>query len=56
MRFIIVMSSDHVCENPGCKSTLVLDENIKNTCQVCMVKNVAQLHFPGMPGAVAIGK
>ena len=50
------MSSDHVCESVGCKSTLVLDGNMKNTCQVCMLKDVAQLHFPRMPGALAVGK
>ena len=41
------MSTDHVRESQGC--TLVWDGNMKNTCQVCMVKDVAQLHFPGMP-------
>lgn len=50
------MSTDHVCESPGCKSTLVLDGNMKNACQVCMMKDVAQLHFPGMPGVVVVGK
>ena len=48
------MSTDHVCESPGCKSTLY--GNMKNASQVCIVKDVAQLHFPGMPGAVVVGK
>ena len=41
------MFTDHVCESPGC--TLVVDGNMKNTCQVGIVKDVAQLHFTGMP-------
>ena len=41
------MFTDHVCESPG--STLVLDGNMKNTCQVCIMKGVAELHFTGMP-------
>ena len=40
------MLIDHVCESPG--YTLVLDGSKKNTCQVCMVKDLAQLHFTGM--------
>ena len=50
------MSTDHVCVSPGCKITLVLDGNMKNARQVSMVKDVAQLHFLGMPGAVVVGK
>ena len=50
------MSTDHVSESSGCKSTLVWDGNMKNAGQVCIVKDVAQLHFPGMPGAVVVGK
>ena len=41
------MFTDHVCLSPGC--TPILDGSLKNNCQVCTVKDVAQLHFTGMP-------
>ena len=39
----------------GCEKVLVLDGNMKNARQVCMLKQVGQLHFSGMPGSVVVG-
>ena len=50
------MSTDHVGESPGCKSTLVLDGNMKSARQVCMVIDVPELHFPGISGTVVVVK
>lgn len=46
---------DHICESPGCKSMLVLDGNMKNARQVCMVKDVAELHFSAINGSIVVG-
>ena len=43
---------DHVCAVPGSKKVLVLDGNMKNARQVSMVKDVAELHFAGMPSSL----
>ena len=47
---------DHKCAVPGSKKVLVLDYgNMKNAWQVSMVKDIAELHFAGMPGSVVVG-
>lgn len=35
---------------------LVLDGNMKNARQVCMVKDVAELHFSAINGSIVVGK
>ena len=47
---------DHICETAGCKTMLVLDGNMKNARQVCMVKDVAELHFSSISGSIVVGK
>lgn len=46
---------DHTCEAPGCRTVLVLDGNMKNARQVCMVKDIGELHFSNMIGSILIG-
>ena len=46
---------DHICETAGCKTMLVLDGNMKNARQVCMVKDVAELHFSSISGSIVVG-
>lgn len=48
--------SDHLCETPGCKNVLISDGNMKNARQVCMLKDVGQLQFQGIDGAIVVGK
>ena len=52
---IVYMSIDHVCKTPGCNSGLILDGNMKNARQVCMVKDAGQLQFSEIPGTIAVG-
>lgn len=52
----MILFIDHICESPGCKSMLVLDGNMKNARQVCMVKDVAELHFSAINGSIVVGK
>jgi len=35
---------------------LVLDGNMKNARQVCMVKDVAELRFSAINGSIVVGK
>lgn len=53
---LIYLYSDHTCEAPGCKTVLVLDGNMKNARQVCMVKDIGELHFSNMVGSILVGK
>lgn len=46
----------HSCDVPGCRSVLVMDGNMKNARQVCMVKSIGELHFPGTCGSIIVGK
>lgn len=46
---------DHICGAPGCKTVLVLDGNMKNARQVCMVKDIGELHFSNMTGSIVVG-
>ena len=46
----------HSCDAPGCRSVLVMDGNMKNARQVCMVKDIGELHFPGACGSIIVGK
>lgn len=47
---------DHSCQTPGCQNVLVLDGNMKNARQVCMLKDAGELHFSTIQGTVQIGK
>ena len=40
----------------GCKKVLVLDGNMKNARQVCMLKEVGELHFCAVPGSLVVGE
>ena len=46
----------HICNVAGCKTVLVVDGNMKNSRQVCMLKDVGQLSFSTIPGSVVVGK
>ena len=35
---------------------LVLDGNMKNARQVCVLKDVAELHFSAINGSIVVGK
>ena len=53
--FSVDLLIDHICETPGCKTMVVLDSNMKNARQVCMVKDVAELRFSAMDGSIVVG-
>ena len=53
--FSVDLPIDHICETPGCKTMVVLDGNMKNARQVCMVKDVAELRFSAMDGSIVVG-
>ena len=53
---IISYLLDHACDTPGCHNVIVLDGNMKNARQVCMLKDAGELQFGTLPGTVPIGK
>ena len=46
---------DHQCEFPGCKTTVVLDGNMKNRRDICFAKDAGSISYPGLPGHIKTG-
>lgn len=57
-RFLLCFTNylEHSCQTPGCRNVLVLDGNMKNARQVCMLKDAGELHFSTIQGTVQVGK
>ena len=45
----------HSCHYPGCKKVLVLDENMKNRCDVCMACEAGYTVYENLPGTIKTG-
>ena len=53
--FSLSLSLEHTCQIPGCRNVLVLDGNMKNARQVCIVKDAGELHFSSVKGTIVVG-
>ena len=50
-----IQFEEHKCEYPGCKYVLVIDGNMKNRRDICLVKDAGSISYPGLPGQIKTG-
>jgi len=52
---LVILTTAHRCDVPGCGKVLVLDGNMKNSREVCLATHAGYAEFTGLPGRVQTG-